>query len=163
LDKPLYEIKHHLQLTSINCLMSKALLTALCKFLGYFFYLLVPLLSIPDEGYSEKTLCIPNLISTFLFNHIFFKSKLTPNWTIWKYQVKLLIHFMRIIGFIHMKNKPSYPQWIEAIFPRKHFIVHRFEQELSRFNLKGVTWQFAVTPYFLSESAIKAQGHRKIR
>ena len=44
-------------------------------------------------------------------------------------------------------------------------MVHRFEQELSRFNLKGGTWQYAVTSYFLSESAIKAQrqGHRKIR
>ena len=62
-----------------------------------------------------------------------------------------------------MKNKPSYPQGIRAIFHRKHFIVHIFEQELSRFNLTGDTRQFAVTPYFLSESAIEAHGHRKIR
>ena len=69
-----------------------------------------------------------------------------------------------VIGFIHMRNKSRYPQRNRAIFPRKYFMVHRFEQGLSRFNLKGVTWQFAVTSYFLSESAIKAQrqGHRKI-
>jgi hypothetical protein len=73
--------------------------------------------------------------------------------------------FHEIIGFIHMRNKSRYPQRNRTIFPRKYFIVHKFEQELSRFNLKGVTWQFAVIPYFLSESAIKAQrqGHRKIR
>jgi hypothetical protein len=64
-----------------------------------------------------------------------------------------------------MRNKFRYPQRNRAIFPRKYFMIHRFVQELSRFNLKGGTWQFAVTSYFLSESAIKAQrqGHRKIR
>jgi hypothetical protein len=44
-----------------------------------------------------------------------------------------------IIGVIHMRNKSRYPQRNQAIFPRKYFMVHRFEQELSRFNLKGVT------------------------
>ena len=83
------------------------------KFLGYFFYLLVPLLSIPDDGYSEKTSCIPNLISTFLFNHIFFKSKLTPNWTIWKYQLKLPIHFMRIKS---QENHLSWPHYLIHIY-----------------------------------------------
>jgi hypothetical protein len=29
--------------------------------------------------------------------------------------------------------------------------------------LTGVTWQFSVTPCFLSDSAIEEQGHRKIR
>ena len=58
-----------------------------------------------------------------------------------------------VIGFIHMRNKSRYPQRNWAIFPRKYFMVHIFQQELSRFNLKGVTWQFAMTSYFLSESA----------
>ena len=61
-----------------------------------------------------------------------------------------------------MKNKSSFHSESEN-FSHKHLFVHRFEQELSRFHLTGVTWQFAVTPYFLSESAIEEQGHRTIR
>ena len=34
---------------------------------------------------------------------------------------------LTIIGFIHMRNKSRYPHRNRAIFPRKYFMVHRFE------------------------------------